>query len=242
MLNIAICDDEYFMTGQMENIICDICKRENILADVDVFYNGKSLEKEILRGKRYDLMYLDIQMENGDGINTARNIRKVDEDTIIIFVSAYDRYMMELFRLDVFAFVKKPIQEESFSKIFVEANQKIGRKNLYFSFCYKSEEFKILCKNILYFESKGRQIRIHTRSGKTEVFNGKLANVENKLAEGKVPFLRIHQSFLVNYHMIRARNKKEVTLITNEKLPISEDRQKKFCKEYGSLLGGEIDV
>lgn len=242
MLNIAICDDEYFITGQMENIINEICQRENIQIDIDVFFSGKLLEEEIFRGKRYDLMYLDIQMEDGDGIHTAKNIRKVDEDAVIVFVSGYDKYMMELFRLDVFAFVRKPIETEAFSRIFLEANKKIGKKNFYFSFHYKNEEFKILCKNILYFESRGRQVRIHSRDGKIEVFNGKLADVEKKLAEGKVPFLRIHQSFLVNYHMIRARNKKVVTLITNEKLPISEDRQKQFCREYGGLLGGEIDV
>lgn len=242
MLSVAICDDEHLITGQIEEIINKICRRENILAEIDVFFSGELLEQEIGRGKRYDLLYLDIQMENGDGIQTAKNIRRVDENVIIVFVSGYDRYMMELFRLDVFAFVRKPIEAEAFSRIFLEANQKIGRRNFYFSFHYKNEEFKIPCRNILYFESRGRQIKIHSRDGKTEVFNGKLADVERRLAEGKVPFLRIHQSFLVNYHMIKVRNKKEITLITGEKLPISEDRQKQFCHTYGSLLGGEIDV
>lgn len=242
MLSVAICDDEHLITGQMENIIRKICRSENIQAEIDVFFSGGLLEQEISRGKKYDLIYLDIQMEYGDGIQTAKNIRKVDENAVIVFVSGYDRYMMELFRLDVFAFVRKPIDTESFSRIFLEANQKIGRKNFYFSFHYKNEEFKIPCKNILYFESKGRQIKIHSYDGKIEVFNGKLADVEKRLAEGKVPFLRIHQSFLVNYHMIKVRNKKEVTLITGEKLPISEDRQKQFCRTYGSLLGGEINV
>jgi len=48
-------------------------------------------------------------MENGDGITTAKNIRKTDENVLLIYVSGYDKYIMELFRLDVFAFIKKPI-------------------------------------------------------------------------------------------------------------------------------------
>ena len=62
------------------------------------------------------------------------------------------------------------------------------------------------------------------------------------MSVGKVPFLRIHQSFLVNYHLIKARTKTRVTLVTDENLPISEERQKEFIREYGLLLGGEINV
>lgn len=242
MLKVAICDDEYVIASQIENILCDICQRESIRIDIDVFYSGIALEKEVLRGEKYDLLYLDIQMENGDGITAASNIRKLDENAIIIFVSGHDKYVMELFRLDVFAFIKKPIDSIAFSKTFLEANQKICSKNFYFTFHYKNQEYKLPCKDIIYFESKGRQISIHTRNDGIYVFNGKLSDVEKRLQEGKNPFLRIHQSFLVNYHLIKAKSKTEVTLITDIKLPISEDRKKEFSRDYGRLLGGEIDV
>lgn len=68
--------------------------------------------------------------------------------------------MMELFRLDVFAFIKKPIIPESFSETFLEANQKICSKNFFFPFKYRNQECKIPCKDILYYESRGRQITI----------------------------------------------------------------------------------
>ena len=149
---------------------------------------------------------------------------------------------MELFRLDVFAFVKKPIEAAAFQNLFLEAYQKICSKNFYYSFRYKSEEHKILCRDILYFESSGRQVRIHCHDGSVRVFNGKLSEVEEEVRRGKNPFLRIHQSYLVNYFLIRSRTKKEVVLVNGERLSISEDRQKNFGLEYGKLLRGEIDV
>lgn len=76
MIKIAICDDENIITGQIDNMISDICNREGIPFDTDVFYSGQGLEKEIVKGTKYDLIYLDIQMANGDGITTAQNIRK----------------------------------------------------------------------------------------------------------------------------------------------------------------------
>lgn len=243
MIKVAICDDENIITSQVENIILNICKREGIPVDTEVFYSGQELEKEITGGANYDLIYLDIQMSNGDGITTAQNIRKVDENVLLIYVSGYDRYMIELFRLDVFAFIKKPIHQEHFKNIFLDAIQKICNQKRYFSFRFKNEEYKIPCVDILYFESSGRKINVYVRTPKNiGIFNGKLSEVEEWTMNGKVPFLRIHQSYLVNYHHIKSRTKTEVTLSDGTKLPISEDRQKNFGKQYATLLGGEIDV
>lgn len=242
MIKVAVCDDENVIVAQMESIILDLCSRENIPVDIDVFYNGESLEKEIRKGTKYDLIYLDIQMENGDGITTARNVRKTDENVLLIYVSGFDKYMMDLFRLDVFAFIKKPIETEPFENTFLDANRKICNQKFYFPFHYKNQESKIPCVDIMYFESQARKISIHVRNGDVEMFNGKLSEVESWVARGKIPFLRIHQSYLVNYHHIKSRSKKEVTLIDGTKLPVSEDRQKNFSMQYSRLLGGEIDV
>lgn len=242
MIKVAVCDDENVIAAQMESIILDLCFRENIPVDIDVFYNGESLEKEIWKGTKYDLIYLDIQMENGDGITTAQNVRKTDENVLLIYVSGFDKYIMELFRLDVFAFIKKPIETEQFENIFLEANRKICNQKFYFPFHYKNQESKIPCIDIMYFESQARKISIHVKNGDVEIFNGKLSEVEEWVARGKIPFLRIHQSYLVNYHHIKSRSKKEVTLIDGTKLPVSEDRQKIFGMQYSRLLGGEIDV
>ncbi|MDE7130748.1 MAG: LytTR family DNA-binding domain-containing protein [Lachnospiraceae bacterium] len=242
MIKVAICDDENFITSQIENIILRTCERENIVAEIDVFFSGHGLEKEISDGTRYDLIYLDIQMKDGDGINTAKKIRKLDENALFIYVSGYDKYMIELFRLNVFTFVKKPINAQNFSRLFMDAHEQICYQKIYYSFRYKNEEYKILCMDILYFESNGRRINIHTRDGNIEIFNGKLSEVEDKIKGGKISFLRIHQSYLVNYYHIKSRSKTEITLITGTKLPISEERQKCFGKEYSKLLGSEINV
>ena len=158
MLNIAICDDDDLIAHQIESVLHNIGDEENVKIDTDVFYSGNDLVREISSGKKFDLIYMDIQMENGDGITAAKNIRKKDEDVMIIFISGYDRYVMELFHLDVFSFIRKPIDRDSFVQIFLEANQRICSRNHFFSFKYKSQEYKVLCKEILYFESKARQI------------------------------------------------------------------------------------
>lgn len=128
MLSIAVCDDENTITGQIETLLCSIAKKHGISIEIDVFNNGLSLESQVLDGKKYDLIYLDIEMSSGDGISTAENIRKRDENALLVYVSGYEKYMMELFALDVLAFVKKPIETARFEKVFLNAKCALARE------------------------------------------------------------------------------------------------------------------
>lgn len=242
MLNIAICDDENVIINQIEGLLLEIERRSSIELEMDVFYSGEALQKSVLSGKRYDLIYLDIQMEGENGIDTAKSLRIIDKDFLLVYVSGYDKYLMELFQLDVLQFIKKPIKPRLFKEVFWEAYQKICSRKVYYVFQYKNQEYKIPTNDILYFESRGRQIRIQIREGQDFFYNGKLNETENKMKRGKIPFLRIHQSYLVNYHWIQIRSKNKVRLLDGTELPISEERQRNFQREYGKLLGGEICV
>lgn len=242
MLTIAICDDENTITGQIETLLYDFSQKHGIPIETDVYNSGLPLTCQILDGKKYDIIYLDIEMNHGDGITTAETIRKKDENVLLVFVSGYEKYMMELFRLDVLAFVKKPLEETRFEKIFLDADQRIRKRRLYFTWHYKKAEYKTLCMDILYFESCGRRITIHLKNGDPESFNGKLGDVEKELNHGKIPFLRIHKSYLVNFHHIKARAKTEVILTDGNRLPVSREISPRFGAQYSRLLGGEIDV
>ena len=164
MINVGICDDEKIIAAQIENMVLDISTKEKIPVNIDVFYSGNTLEKEILQGTYYDLLFLDIYMKNGDGITAAKNIRKMDENVLFIFVSGYDKYALELFRLDVFEFLKKPILYDTFKDVFLRAIRKVGEKDYYFIYHYRGNEFKVPYMDIMYFESSGRKILVHLKN------------------------------------------------------------------------------
>ena len=177
MIRIAVCDDENVIVNQIEHIISEVCKRESIPVNIDVFYSGRELKRQVTSGTKYDIIFLDIQMKGGDGITAAENIRKVDDNVFLIYVSGYDKYMMD---------------EEILTKTFLETYQRVCSKMVYFTFSYKHEEYKILCKEILYFESNARKVTIYTQNGEHYTFNGKLSEIEQKMSDGKIPFLRVH--------------------------------------------------
>lgn len=233
MLNIAICNAGNITINQIDNCISNLCKSEKIPVDIDVFYNESTLVNGYISGNRYDLIFLDIDIEDADIISEVSKIRELDEYVVIICVSNRDRYIIELIQYDIFSFIKEPIDVSILEQTFRKAYKKICNKIFYFQFKFNGRDTKIPCKEILYFESIGRKIHINLINGKQEVFNDKLSMVEAKITGGSIPFLRIHQSYLVNYHMIKEKTKSEVILINGKKLPISEKRQKEFDLNYG---------
>ncbi len=240
MIRVAICDDEIMITSKIEEMLLQISKDNKIEVDIDVFFDGETLEKSINQEQRFDLIYLDIEMKNVDGIEAAKNIRKIDRNVIIIYISNYESYLKELFEVEAFRFISKPIDKAIFENYFLKAYERLCSFASYYEFQYKRELYKILLGDIVYFESKGRAINIILADGRTEKFNGKLNEVEQELRNSKIGFLRIHQSYLISYHFIKSMAKTHVKLSDDLVLQISEDRQKDIRKQYCKLLGGEI--
>ena len=71
-------------------------------------------KEHIRAGERYSLIFLDIEMELVDGISAARLIRETDRSVLFIYISGYDSYLKELFEVEPFRFLSKPLEKELF--------------------------------------------------------------------------------------------------------------------------------
>ena len=118
MLKIAICDDDVKMTGMLDTILEKIAKRNFVKIDTEVFLDGGELEKAVEEKMYFDIIFLDIEMGDEDGITAARKIRETDRNVLIIYVTSHESYMQESFSVRPFRFVVKPIEEKSWKGIF----------------------------------------------------------------------------------------------------------------------------
>lgn len=239
MLNIAICDDDLIFASKIETMLLEIAKRQLFKINVEVYSDGSELWNDISTGKIYELLYLDIEMVKLNGIDVAKKIREYDTNAILIYISNYENYFIELFEVEPFRFIKKPIDENIFLDYFNKAYARIIQDEAYFEYHFNKVPYKLLTKNIIYFESSGRLININHKDGSGK-FYGKLNVVEKQLQDGKIPFLRIHQSYLVNYRFVGRISFSTVILFDGTILQISEDRQKIIRAKYNELLGGEF--
>ena len=234
MLSIAICDDDIQMTGRMERMIQSIAKANYVDVELEVFWNGKSLVDTISSGENFDIIYLDIEMDEEDGITAAKKIRAYDKNVRIIYVMSHENHMRDSFAVRPFQFLVKPINEKIMEACFKEVYEDINSEDFYFRYSYQRINHKVPIRDILYFESNRRKIFIVTENETFELYE-KLNDIEKSLKTCKVTFLRVHQSFLVNYNHISGQAYDFVVLDNGKKISISEDRRKTISEQYCSM-------
>ena len=91
MINIAVCDDDLEITKSINKLLMKYQDERDLDFTVDLFNDGSGLKSSILKGKKYDLIYLDIEMRQMNGIATAKYIRSIDTTVLLIYVSNYDK-------------------------------------------------------------------------------------------------------------------------------------------------------
>lgn len=140
----------------------------------------------------------------------------------------------ESFEVRPFQFLVKPVTDKIMEKCFKSVYEDINSEDFYFRYSYQRMNHKVPIKDILYFESNKRKIFIVTEQEILELY-GKLNEIEETLKTCKISFLRVHQSFLVNYKHISGQSYDSVVMDNGQKISISEDRRKIISEQYCSM-------
>lgn len=239
MIRIAVCDDDMIFASSLESKIIELAKKRYIEIDTEVFVDGAEFLAHERQSGQFDILFLDIEMTKINGIELAKQLRESSVRTLIIYVSSYDTYMMELFEVEPFRFLKKPVSEEKLEDYLIKAAKRVQDKRCYFEYRFNKASYKVPLDEILYFSSSRREITITHVNG-SGTFYGKLSQIENDLKEANVPFLRIHQSHLVNYNYIRKMGFSSLTMDDGKVLRVSEERQRIIRNRYNELLREEF--
>lgn len=241
MMQVAICDDDIITTSTIEAYIKEIAKKEHIKVEYSIFFDGNSFVQSIQNGKVFDLVYLDIEIPYIDGINGARTMRDMELSTLIVYISNYETYFRQLFDTEPFRFLSKPIDDkELFENVFMAAYKRVKKSAKFFMYTYNKIIYKVCINEIMYFESNNRLIYIHTRGTKNDgKFYNRLSSIEKDSAIKCNRFLRIHQSYLVNYEYIQSVGSSAVRLYDGTVLQISENRQRSIRKQFCEMVDNE---
>jgi DNA-binding LytR/AlgR family response regulator len=244
MIHIAICDDDFKETESIERLIINHPIQQSVKIEVSIFYSGESFTKAIQHGCPFDLIFMDIEMKGISGITAGHILRRdCDNDRVrLIYVSSHEEYHVQLFDVQPSGFIKKPIHNESFEKKLFSMIQQIKIKRhenqpKILPVHQSGTKLLIPIRNIMYLASDRRKIILQTTEDQTEYYS------TLSIEEGKLPakqFVRIHQSYLVNFDYIKQIQGKKIVLTSGEELPISDKQSTIVKKSYlqfrGSLL------
>jgi DNA-binding LytR/AlgR family response regulator len=233
-MNIAVCDDEDFQ----REIICGYINAfRQRYKDITVtqYDSGEALIKKFGKQK-YNIIFLDINMKKIDGIETAREIRKLDEKAIIIFITSFTRFISMAFTVKAFQFLVKPLSLENFN---VEFERAIAQYNInYYKYVLRSgiSIDTINLGDIVYLEQYQRQLNIYLNDGTVRASSDRLNREEIRLSMHG--FVRVHQGYLVNLAYVKSIEEKNIVLTIEKQLPISVRRRKILLNEFNKYLSG----
>ena len=237
MIRIAIVDDEKVIREQIKKLI----EKKQTDCEIDTYGTGEDLLKA---DSVYDIIFLDIQMDGMNGIDTARALRQKADNTVLIFITSVKEYVFDAFDVATFHYLIKPIEENKFWEVCDRAVLEVTKKKQNPSgqifIKTRSQSITLEQSDVLYIESRAKKVEIHTKTNIVEAYAA-ISELEKQLVGS---FYRCHRGYLVNMAFIAGYENDSITLNNGETIILSKDKYSEFVKVYMRYLknGGGIFV
>lgn len=231
MLQVAVCDDEVIECCNMAKRIKDILEEMKIPCIIRQFQSGGEL---LQAPESFDIIFLDIIMQDLDGMKTAQILRERASDKILIFVSSCREYVFEAYDVEAFQYLLKPVDDRKLKRVLQKAVRKTESRSWEFIIVSRErQKKKVFLDDIYYFEIKGRVVDVHGPEGIFTYYE-QIGELENKLRDKG--FFRCHKSYLINLKYVDGYNRQEVILENGEKIVIAKRRYDKFVQEVLKVM------
>ncbi len=191
---------------------------------------------------KLDLIYMDIVVGRENGMSLAKAIKAMNPRALIVYISAYDDYYVDMVQAEPFRFISKdasdiPKLERQIADTLDAAMKRINGRETW-SYVFDRKKYHIELGKIKYFYSIARTIHIAGDLGEApDYYYGRLDELEMELKRIDGNFVRISKRYIINMKYIRFMGKSKVE-IEHKVLAVTAKYQEKFvekCAEYWSL-------
>lgn len=225
-MRIGVCDDE----KNIRELISNKIKKEYPNSEIVFFKSGEEL---LLESEDIDILLLDIQMPGRNGIEIARELRKKNKKTILIFVTAMEDYVFEAFDVNAFNYIVKPFNDNRFMDVLNKAINEYNssceaeQETSYVMVSNKGMHTKVKLDEIIYAEVFNRKVVIHKIDEEIEYY-GKMSELESLAGES---FFRSHRAYLINLKYVEKYDAKTIYM-EKGKVLMAKKNYPEFVKKY----------
>ena len=232
MLKIALLDDDKTALLISKGAIESFFQEKNIAISLDAFsspVNFLAMAKE----ENYRLVFLDIDMPELNGLEVGEQVKAINPQTDIIYLSQREDLVFDTLKLHPFGFIRKSKIIQDFANVlelFVNTALNTNSENKKITISSKTETISADIDSIMYIEGNRNYQTFYLKDGSTFDARVLMGDLEIKLKEHG--FIRVHKGYLVNFLFIRTIGVNEVTLTNNKILPMSNKRKDSIMEEY----------
>ncbi len=201
----------------------DFFRKKNSEIRLRTFLSGEDL---LNYDGQIDILFLDIQMDGMDGLETARKLRAGKFRGFLIFITVLKEMVFQSFEVQAYDYLVKPVDEKQFEKTMERlfaSMQNVGEDSLLVQQGY---ERRIVPKDeIVFCEVIDRKIYLNLASGEVVDYYERIENLETKLDSY---FFRCHRSYLINLKHLKGYKNGTAYMDNNKEVPVSRLRSKEF--------------
>lgn len=233
---IAICDDEKEiadrLTQMVRNHIKSLKTKETIT--VDTYYSAFALEDSIDNGNTYDLIFMDIILKNENGIQLSNQILKKFNHIKIVFITGHVTYVEDIFAIDPFALLMKPLKEEKVAHIIDKALEVIKEEDRkYIKLKTRDGVFKIDINHLTYVESDKKYLNFTDAEGNQYQTIMTMEEAEKLIGD---TLMRCHRCYFINLGQVERICDKTAMFADGKKVPISRNYYKEVYHRFMDML------
>lgn len=235
MKRVVICEGERFVCNQVERYIKIYGEKHNEEFQIVKFHNGLDTMEYLKKNYHVQILFLDVLLQQENGINIAKTIRITDRKIYIVFLASCIEYALDGYSVSASNYLLKPINyysiEQELNKII--CNLKIQNQDF---LIIKNDTgiFKVYMENISFIETSGRNTMVHLTNGNIILTYRKMKEYEQKLDSS---FYRCHNSYIVNMAFIDKIIQHDIYLLDGEIISVSKPRRKKFIISFNEFYG-----
>ena len=218
-MRIAVCDDEIMWMEETKKRLEQIYVSLDLL--VETFSNGKMLLEQA-KSVSFDLVILDIEMPEIDGLQVARSLRSMGLATEIVFLTSHVEYALEGYEVQALRYLTKPVDAEKLAEIIQYLLEK-EKKQKRIVIQSEGETVSLLLSDIYYLEVQNHDVLFVTEKASWKT-RGRMGEYEK--AYESYGFVRIHRGYLVNLAYVTRLREREVHLSDGSILPVSRTKEK----------------
>ncbi len=234
MIRLAIVEDEKAYADTIKEYIERYSEETGVLFQVTHFTDGVEVIDNYKMN--YDLILMDIEMEQMDGMKAAERIREKDDEVVLIFITNMTQYAVKGYMVDAMSYLLKPVPYFAFSQEMDRSLKKIRRRNDAFLMVpHRNGMVRVNAKDIIYIESYKHHVIINTTTDERISFVSTMKMMEEKLLSEH--FYRCNNGYLVNLSYVLGVEGSEVILSDKRRLPVSRGRKKGFLSALTDYIG-----